>query len=60
MFGIGGSELLIIVLAIVIFINPKDFPAFARKLGRLWGQIKSVNSKIKSAVEEGKDEGEER
>jgi len=40
MFGIGFSELVVIVLAAIILIRPSDLPAVVRKLGRAYGSLK--------------------
>ncbi len=46
MFGIGFSELAIIVLLIMIVIRPDDLPAFFRKLGHYYAQAKKVFKEI--------------
>lgn len=40
MFGIGISELLLILLAIIILIRPEDLPKFMRTVGKLYGKVK--------------------
>ncbi len=47
MFGIGVGELLVIAIAAVVLIDPKDLPAFVRKVGRAWGELQSLKGKIK-------------
>jgi Sec-independent protein translocase protein TatA len=47
MFGIGFSELVVILLAIIVFVNPKDLPAFVRKVGRAWGELQSLMDRFK-------------
>ena len=39
MFGIGGPELIIIFLVILIVIGPRRLPEIARSLGRLYRQF---------------------
>ncbi|OHD63328.1 MAG: hypothetical protein A2096_15780 [Spirochaetes bacterium GWF1_41_5] len=39
MFGIGFSEIIIIGIVILIFVNPADLPSFLRKAGKLYGEI---------------------
>lgn len=46
MFGIGFSELAIIVLLIMIVIRPDDLPAFFRKLGHYYAQAKKIFKEI--------------
>ncbi len=40
MFGIGLGELIIIVLAVLIFVKPRDFPGFLRKLGYFYRKLR--------------------
>lgn len=42
MFGLGFVEILVILLAAIIFINPKDLPKFFRRLGRLVRQLRDI------------------
>ncbi|HWR11016.1 MAG TPA: hypothetical protein VN445_04305 [Rectinemataceae bacterium] len=46
MFGIGFSEIAIIVLLVIIVIRPDDMPAFFRKLGRLYAQAKKIFKEV--------------
>lgn len=46
MFGIGWSELAVILCVAIIFIHPKDLPALFRKLGRLYSKVKKVYAEI--------------
>ena len=45
MFGLGFIEILVIFLAVIVFINPKDLPKFFRKIGRLYQQIRDIRNK---------------
>ncbi len=63
MFGLGFIEILVIFLAVIVFVNPKDLPTFFRKLGRVYGQIKDLRNKsveylqeIEREIEESADE----
>ncbi len=40
MMGIGFSELVVIVLVVLVFIKPEDLPAFFRKLGKIYAELK--------------------
>ncbi len=66
MFGIGGNELLIIMLLMVIFIKPKDIPSVVNFIAKVWKKIQSFVSKIRvqirnitSEISETTDETEE-
>jgi sec-independent protein translocase protein TatB len=48
MFGIGWSELAVIVCIAIIFIHPKDLPALFRKLGKAYAQAKKIYAEIVS------------
>lgn len=39
MFGIGSTELIVILLVVLIVLGPKRFPEIARVLGRKYRQI---------------------
>ena len=48
MFKLGFVEILIVLLVVIVFVNPKDLPSFLRKLVKLFGQAKDIyNSSIK-------------
>ncbi len=47
MMGIGFSEILIICLAIIIFIKPKDLPSLMGKLGVLYKKFIMFNDNIR-------------
>lgn len=40
MFGLGGSEILLVLLLAMIFIGPKDLPKVAFKLGEYYRKFK--------------------
>jgi sec-independent protein translocase protein TatB len=50
MFGLGFIEILIIFVAVIVFVNPKDLPKFFRTLGRLYQQIRDLRNKSVSYV----------
>ncbi|HWP69278.1 MAG TPA: hypothetical protein VN437_08245 [Rectinemataceae bacterium] len=52
MFGIGFSEIAIIVLLLIILIKPDDLPAFFRKLGRLYAQAKKAYKEVTDVKDE--------
>ncbi len=50
MFNIGGGELLIILLVIVIFIGPSKLPEIANTLGRLSSSIRRFNQSFQDEI----------
>jgi len=56
MFGIGGGELIIILLIAFIFIGPDKFPSIAKSFGKSLRSFKDTGSEIKKTIyEEMKD-----
>tara|TARA_Y100000768_G_scaffold116641_1_gene86169 strand:+ start:4271 stop:4573 length:303 start_codon:yes stop_codon:yes gene_type:complete len=49
-FNIGGGELLIIILVIVIFIGPSKLPEVANTLGRLSATIRRFNQSFQDEI----------
>jgi sec-independent protein translocase protein TatA len=50
MFGIGGGELIFIVLIAVMIFGSKGIPDVARFLGKTMAQIKNATNDIKSEI----------
>ena len=46
MFGIGFSEIVVILLVMIIFIRPEDLPKTLRSLGRLYGKLRLIYKEI--------------
>lgn len=51
MFGVDSTELIIIAVAALIFIGPKDLPAAMRTVGRWVGKIRGMARHFTSGVE---------
>jgi sec-independent protein translocase protein TatB len=51
MFGIGMTEMLIILAVALIFIGPKKLPELAKSLGRAMGEFKRATSDLKQSIE---------
>jgi len=49
-FNIGGGELLIIILVIVIFIGPSKLPEVANTLGKLSATIRRFNQSFQDEI----------
>jgi sec-independent protein translocase protein TatB len=46
MFGIGFSEIVVILLVMIIFIRPDDLPKTLRALGKIYGKLKSMYDEV--------------
>lgn len=51
MFGVDTSELLLIAIAALIFIGPKDLPNAMRMIGRWVGKIRGMARHFHTGVE---------
>ena len=51
--GLGGWEVLVIVLVLVIFFGAKRIPELARGLGKGIREFKDATKEIKDEIEEG-------
>ena len=51
--GLGGWEILLIVLVLLIFFGAKKIPELARGLGKGIREFKEATSEIKDEIEEG-------
>ncbi|QNM82547.1 twin-arginine translocase subunit TatB [Sphingomonas sabuli] len=51
MFGVDSTELIIIAVAALIFIGPKDLPAAMRTVGRWVGKVRGMARHFHSSVE---------
>ncbi|AGA65101.1 twin-arginine translocation system protein, TatB [Liberibacter crescens BT-1] len=58
MFYIGWSELLIIIVVLIIFVNPEELPALLRNLGRINAKIRRITLDIQSKFEKALDDTE--
>lgn len=54
--GIGGWEVLIIMLVILIFFGANKIPEIAKGLGRGIREFKDATKEIKKEIEEGSSE----
>jgi sec-independent protein translocase protein TatB len=51
MFGLGISEIIVIVIAALIFVGPKQLPAFIQSAGKFFVQIRRATNEVKSTVD---------
>ena len=52
MLNIGWTELLLITVVFLIFIKPKDFPFFIKKIAKFFYKIKNYISDITEEINE--------
>jgi sec-independent protein translocase protein TatB len=50
-FGISWSELLVIALALLVFVGPKDLPRLMQKLGRLMRELSNASRDLRNQIE---------
>ena len=58
MFGVDTSEFIIVAVAALLFIGPKDLPAALRSLGRFIGKIRGMARHFNLGLEAIMREGE--
>ena len=51
MFGVDSSELLIVAIAALIFIGPKDLPRVMRSVGRWVGKVRGMARHFTMGIE---------
>ena len=51
MFGLGISEIIVIVVAALIFVGPKQLPEFIKSAGKLFVQVRRAANEVKSTVD---------
>ena len=51
MFGVGTSELIIILLIALLILGPKEIPKVARTLGRGMREIQRAKDELKKNIE---------
>ncbi|MCS6965229.1 MAG: twin-arginine translocase TatA/TatE family subunit [Candidatus Kapabacteria bacterium] len=52
MFDIGGGELLLIMLAVLLLFGPKHLPELSRTLGRGWRQLQKAQEDLRQQLRE--------
>jgi len=50
-FGIGTSEILIIMVIALLVLGPKEIPKIARTLGRGMRELERAKNELKSSIE---------
>ncbi len=52
MFGIGMSELLVILGLALILVGPKRLPQLAKSLGKTMGELRKTTDELKETISE--------
>ena len=52
MFDVGGGELLLILIAVLVLFGPKQLPELAKKLGEFSKMIRNTTRDIKKELED--------
>jgi len=50
MFGIGGAELLIILIVALLVLGPEKLPGLARSLGKGMGELRRISTDFQRAL----------
>ena len=56
MFGIGGGEMIFIVLVAIMLFGSKNIPEVARQLGKGMAQLKNATNELKYEITKNADE----
>lgn len=59
MFGIGLSELIVIIIVALIFIGPDKLPQLARTLGKAFSEFRRAGEEVKKSFNEAASPGKE-
>ena len=54
MFGIGLDEIFVIIIVFLMFFNPREWPALARKIGGFTGWLSNEINDINAFLKEKK------
>jgi sec-independent protein translocase protein TatB len=60
MFGIGTSEILIILVIALLVLGPKEIPKIAKTLGRGMRELERAKNELKNSIQYEIDEQESR
>jgi sec-independent protein translocase protein TatB len=60
MFGIGSTELIVILIVALIIIGPAKLPEMARSLGKALGEFRRVSTDVKRTIEMEAEQAEQK
>jgi Tat protein translocase TatB subunit len=55
MFNVGGGELLVILLIALLVLGPDRLPEFAKKAGKVMGEVRRVSQGFQSEIRQAMD-----
>jgi sec-independent protein translocase protein TatB len=55
MFNVGGGELLVILLIALMVLGPDRLPGFARKAGKIMGDVRRISQGFQSEIRDAMD-----
>jgi sec-independent protein translocase protein TatB len=50
-FGIGWTELIVIVLVLLVFVGPRNLPPLLRKVGGIMAELKAASRDLRNQIE---------
>ncbi len=50
MFGVGFSEVIVIGVIALLVLGPDKLPAFARKAGKIWRELRSLGDDARQSL----------
>lgn len=60
MFGIGSTELIVILIVALIVIGPAKLPEMAKSLGKALGEFRRVSTDVKRTIEMEAEQAEQK
>ena len=60
MFGIGSTELVVILIVALIVIGPAKLPEMAKALGKALGEFRRVSTDVKRTIEMEAEQAEQK
>jgi sec-independent protein translocase protein TatB len=60
MFGIGSTELIVILIVALIVIGPAKLPEMAKSLGKALGEFRRVSTDVKRTIEMEAEQSEQK
>jgi len=58
MFGLGGTEMIVILAVVLLLFGPKKLPELARGLGKGLREFKKASSELKETIQDAEVQGD--